>query len=123
MINQEYFMEENNNIKEIYRFLEDTLKLMVIPSHININERNDLIESNLEELEGDFYTFMNPINLNKLHSENLIDDNVKFKLEQLFILLQDIESENWGMVSFLTNPKWLVIRSLAKEVTQSIGHV
>jgi hypothetical protein len=101
---------------DIFRSLQETLKLMAIPNPISINERDDLIGFNLEELEGDFYTFLNPINLNKLHSENLIDDDIKFKLEQLFVLLQDIESKDWNTESFLTNPKWFVIRNLAKEV-------
>lgn len=103
---------------DIFRSLQETLKLMAIPNHISINERDDLIQFNLEELEGDFYTFLNPININTLYSENLIDGDVKFKLEQLFILLQDIESKDWNTESFLTNPKWFVIRNLAKEVTQ-----
>jgi len=105
---------------DIFRSLQETLKLMAIPNHISINERDDLIKFNLEELEGDFYAFLNPINLNKLHSENLINSDVKFKLEQLFVLLQNIESKDWNTNSFLTNPKWSVIHNLIKEVIQSI---
>ncbi|UWY26877.1 hypothetical protein N4T20_14230 [Flavobacterium sp. TR2] len=100
----------------IYKSLENTLKLMIVPNSVNINERNHLIEFNLEELEGDFYTFMNPINLNKLHSENLIDGEVKFKLERLFVLLQDIEDKDWNVDSFLNSQKWSVIQDLTTEV-------
>lgn len=104
----------------IYESLQETLKLLVIPKKIGINERNSLIGFNLAELEGDFYTFLNPINLDKLHSENLIDGAVKLKLEQLFVLLQDIESKDWNTNSFLTSPKWSVIHTLSEEITQSI---
>lgn len=122
MINQEYSMQrKDNEIIGIYNSLEDTLKLMVVPNCINIDERNHLIEFNLEELEGDFYTFLNPININKLHSENLIDDEVRFKLERLFVLMQDIESKDWNSDSFLTNPKWLVIHNLTKEIAQILS--
>ncbi|WP_035690820.1 hypothetical protein [Flavobacterium sp. F52] len=122
MINQEYSMQrKDNEIIGVYKSLEDTLKLMVVPNCINIDERNHLIEFNLEELEGDFYTFLNPININKLHSENLIDDEVRFKLERLFVLIQDIESKDWNSDSFLTNPKWLVIHNLTKEIAQILS--
>lgn len=122
MINQEYSMQrKDNEIIGVYKSLEDTLKLMVVPNCINIDERNHLIEFNLEELEGDFYTFLNPININKLHSENLIDDEVRFKLERLFVLMQDIESKDWNSDSFLTNPKWLVIHNLTKEIAQILS--
>ncbi|WP_264550639.1 hypothetical protein [Flavobacterium sp. N2038] len=110
--------KKDNEIMGIYKSLENTLKLMVVPNCTNINERNHLIAFNLEELEGDFYTFLNPININKLHSENLIDSEVKFILEQLFVLLQDIESKDWNIDSFLANSKWFVIHNLTKEVTQ-----
>ncbi|EJG02493.1 hypothetical protein FF52_04700 [Flavobacterium sp. F52] len=112
---------KDNEIIGVYKSLEDTLKLMVVPNCINIDERNHLIEFNLEELEGDFYTFLNPININKLHSENLIDDEVRFKLERLFVLIQDIESKDWNSDSFLTNPKWLVIHNLTKEIAQILS--
>lgn len=111
---------KNSQMIDVYESLQQTLKLLVIPSSIGINERNSLIGFNLVELEGDFYTFLNPINLDKLHSENLIDSDIKFKLERLFVLLQDIESKDWNTDSFLTNPKWSAIHNLTKEVAQSI---
>ncbi len=107
---------KNNETISVFESLKDTLKLMIIPDNISIDDRDDLIEFNLQELEGDFYTFINPVNLNKLYLENFIDIEVKFKLDKLFFFLQDIQDKEWNVDSFLINHKWLKIINLTKEI-------
>lgn len=117
MINQEYSMQnqEDKTLKNLYASMIDTLRLI----NFSNNEIDELIQSNLEELEGDYYTFLNPINVEKIYSENLITYNAKKTLLQLFEIIHNLDSNKWNVNSFLSDKNWKQARDLSEDVMKS----
>jgi len=113
--------QDDKIIKNLYVLLIDTLNLMIFKSSNKIEEQNELIEFNLKELEGDYYTFINPINIEKLYSNNYVTSENRTQLLQLFNLINNINSEKWNTASFLSDREWKQIGILSNEVLLALN--
>jgi len=83
---------------------------------------DDKIEDNLEELDGYYYSFFHPINLEKLIEQNHINKDQSDKVLIIRGLLDKLSVGKWNKDSFINHPEWIKARQLAMEVLNSINN-
>lgn len=69
-------------------------------------EDEEIIVENLEELEGDYYTFLNPQYTLELMNERQINSLQKSGLDFLYEIIKSISPSLWNPHSFKTSPIW-----------------
>lgn len=69
-----------------------------------------LVDYHLEELEGDFYTFLHADNLEKLRVQGLIDNETVLSGVGLRERIQKISPNSWTSKAFCTESEWLNVR-------------
>ena len=97
----------------VQELISDTLNLILLPTEIDESSYISEIEENLRELEGDYYTFLNKDNLQKLADNNLLNSHLMILLDEI---RQDISAVNpalWNSKDFITNSQWMAIREKA----------
>ncbi|NOW95866.1 hypothetical protein [Mucilaginibacter sp. SG564] len=106
------------NLANGYNLLIDTL-IMVSPDFEKITKKE--IEGYIEELEGDYYTFFDHINLIPLQNLGLLND---FHIEQITILkhiISNIPAHLWNNADFRDNSMWMKAREVADNLLSSLG--
>ena len=112
--------QEDKITKNLYTSMIDTLRLISFSSNEITEEIDEVIQSNLEELEGDYYTFLNPINIEKMYSKNLVTNKTKKALHYLFEIIHNLDLNKWNVNSFLSDKEWNEVRVLVDDVIKSI---
>jgi hypothetical protein len=110
----------SKNIEKLYDLLVDTLNLILLPAKIDEASYITEIEESLKELEGDYYTFLNKVNLQKLADNNLVSPSVMVVIDGIWTQIHLVKPSLWNPTDFIANPEWLVIREKVKDVLARI---
>ena len=105
----------NKNVNEIFKCLINTIESL---SYNNLSD--DGIDDVLEELEGDYYTFMHIDNLKILeHNGCITIDNTVLILD-LREKIQALPPNLWNNYDFKNSIKWHYIRNDAVKILKEI---
>jgi hypothetical protein len=97
--------------------LIDTLKLISIPLEL----ANDLeIADNLEELEGDAYTFLHHVNILPLNEAGIISEYIMNEIVSLREKINLVDRLLWNVDSFRSCKVWEEIRRKSRELLSLI---
>ena len=110
MINLLYIKVEKMNSKSKYIFLIDTLNLIILPKCKTDYSFIEIISYQLEELEGDYYTFLHNNNIDELVNKGYLSSSNKILIEQIRTKISKIDSSLWNPEDFIWNRKWIEIR-------------
>jgi hypothetical protein len=95
-----------------YILLIDTLNLLILPvKEIGISYLSS-VQSQIDELEGDYHTFLHKDNILKLVSSGSVSRDVMDTFEQIRTQISEIESSLWNPLDFINNIKWQQIRNV-----------
>jgi hypothetical protein len=108
----------NIELSKKYNLLVDTL-IMACPT-IGIISDDD-IGDYLEELEGDYYTFFDHINLVDLHNAGVLNDLQMKNIVSLKQMIGNIPTSLWQIEAVKTDVYWTEVRQSANEILNSIG--
>lgn len=112
-------MEISLNKIEKYELLVSTLNMLLVP----LKEPNifylDSIKNNLEELEGDYYTFLSQGFIEELYQSNIVSENGVHLIEKIRSEIEKISQKKWTVEAFLKDEKWLNVRHYVIEVFSS----
>jgi hypothetical protein len=70
----------------------------------------------LEELEGDYHTFLYAKNLERLNQCGYIDNWIVVQSLAMRKLMAEIPAYMWRRTYFFSDPSWLEVRRLAKTI-------
>lgn len=94
----------------------DTLNLLLFPIK-EINIKYDFaIQSNLEELEGDYYTFLHKDNIDKLFQSGHITEDSGKTLLVLREKIEKIDKSLWNPKEFIENIEWIEVRNIVLKL-------
>jgi hypothetical protein len=79
-----------------------------------------ILEDHLQEIEGDYHTFLHIDNLNQLKEQKLIDGEVVLLATQLRNYIGNIPIDLWNAGSFEKNDEWKAIHLLAQKIVNLI---
>jgi hypothetical protein len=103
--------------------LIDTLNLILIPKMDIDSDYHTIVNSNLEELEGDCYTFLHENNLSDLLSQKLINQESQDLINDIRTCINDLNKKYWNSSSFLHDVEWNEIRKNVVKVLDSINQI
>ena len=110
-------MNVDSKIFNLYILLIDTLIRICAAFESTVDEE---IEDYLEELEGDYYTFFDKINIIPLQKANLLTD---IQFEMIVTLKKDISSISpnlWNKVSIKKDLLWNKVVKEADDILNSL---
>ena len=108
----------NETIIKNYNLLVDTL-LMASPDITRLDD--DKLNNYLEELEGDYYTFLDMGTTELLVNEKIINISQQEAIFQIKLEINKIKPEFWNIESFKTDVQWINVSLASKEVLKSMG--
>ncbi len=94
----------------------DTLNLLLLPAKEFNVPYLSTIQIQLEELEGDYYTFFHENSLKKLHEEDCLSLEVIRKIEKVKGIIDDFDKSIWNPKDFVDNNKWKSVRKDIVEI-------
>ncbi len=94
----------------------DTLNLLLLPKKEPNIPYLSTIQIQIEELEGDYYTFFHKGNLEKLHREGYLSLEVARKIEKLKNMIDDFDRSIWNPKDFVDNDRWKAVRGDIVEI-------
>ena len=99
--------------KEKLDLLNQTLSYLLVKS-----DEDELISESLSELEGDYYTFLNPYFSKVLKQEGLVSRKVESGINFLFEMINSIDQKLWNISSFQNDNQWLKVKNVAKIIQE-----
>lgn len=105
----------NKNANTLFKCLLKTIKSL---DHSNLSD--DGISEVLEELEGDYYTFMQVDNLNFLEKNGYIKISDITSILKLRAKIQALPNNLWTIESFRNSIRWQYIRNDAAIILKEI---
>jgi hypothetical protein len=90
--------------------LVETLNMILLPPMISGIPYQNSIKMQLEELEGDYYTFLHSDNISIEHKNGQINSEGIAMIENIRISISAIDSEMWNPTDFINNSVWSDIR-------------
>jgi len=109
-------MEKSLNINEKYELLVSTLNMILVPLKEPGALYKDKVQRSLEELEGDYYSFLNQAFIEELHQSNLISKSGVVLLMRIRSAIEDLDQFKWNVEDFLTDNNWYEIRNIVVKV-------
>ena len=99
----------------------DSFKLMIETLRMlkSLGDRNE-ISYILEELEGDFRTFLHIDNLKKYKEQGLIDDFQLEVINRIVSIISNIPIKKWNPIDFKENRDWAKSRLLASYLLNDL---
>lgn len=110
-------MRNDIELEQQFNHLKNTLKLIAVDLDLIKDED---IEANLIELEGDYYTFFYPDNLTELVDHDIISVEHFEAIKELRSLISNIEPKLWNSRDFRTSTQWIGVNKLSFEIIKSI---
>jgi len=111
-------MTQGINKRELYELLVDTL-MMISPNLESATD--DDIDGYLEELEGDYYTFLDLNAITPLREADLLTDQQVENITQLKAFMNTIAPSLWNISSFKKDVNWLNAREQANDILKSLN--
>ncbi len=109
-------MGNNVNIIEKYELLVSTLNMILVPSKEPGVLYEEKVRRSLEELEGDYYSFLNQTFIAELHQSNIISENGVVLLMNIRSSIEDLDQLKWNDEDFLTDNNWYEIRNIVVKI-------
>lgn len=105
-------MQTNLDINEKYELLIATLNMVLIPiKEINISYL-DTVQYCLDELEGDYYTFLHENSVSELCKAGMVSDVASIIIENIRSKIDNIGGDKWNIEDFFNDMSWQEIRKL-----------
>lgn len=105
-------MQDDLNIKEKYELLIATLNMVLVPVlEIGVSYL-DTVQYCLDELEGDYYTFLHEDLVSELRKAGMIADADFITIKNIRSKIDQIENDEWNVQGFLNDKNWQEIRDL-----------
>ncbi|SMC75041.1 hypothetical protein [Pedobacter africanus] len=105
-------MENRLDVKEKYELLNSTLNLVLFPmKEINISY-SEAIKSCLNELEGDYYTFLNEDYVYELYNAGMISEKAIETIKDIRLKIEVINKSKWNIKDFVMDKSWSEVRAL-----------
>lgn len=109
-------MKNSLNINEKYELLVSTLNMILVPLKEPGDLYQDKIQRRLEELEGDYYSFLNSTIIEELYQTNLISKNGVVLLKKIRSTIEELDQYRWNAEDFIMDSNWCEIRRLVIKV-------
>jgi len=109
-------MENNVNIIEKYELLVSTLNMILVPPKETGVLYEEQVRRSLEELEGDYYSFLNQTFIEELHQSNFISKNCVVLVMNIRSAIEDLDQLKWNVEDFLTDNNWYEIRNIVVKI-------
>ena len=109
-------MENSLNIIEKYELLVSTLNMILVPLKEPGVLYEEKVRRSLEELEGDYHSFLNQTFIKELHQSNVISSNGVVLLMKIRSAIEDLDQFRWNVEAFLTDNNWYEIRNFVVKV-------
>jgi hypothetical protein len=108
----------NNELLKKYNFLVDTLIMAAVDLEAISDEK---IAAILAELEGDYYTFLYPSNLEIFEKNKILNNDQIQKIIELRVKIDLISPKLWNVDDFKKNPAWYEVKKLSKKILTSMN--
>lgn len=106
----------NKTMSEKYALFIDTLNLLLIPSkEVGIPYLTS-VQAQLEELEGDFYTFLQKEFVIELLRKGYLSSSACEAVENIRLKISEIDRSLWDAGNFIENSVWQEIRYLVLDL-------
>ena len=99
-----------------YELLIDTLNLVVLPKKEKGISYASSIQDQIDELEGDYYTFLHKDNILHLVSVGRVSKESINALELIRRQISEIENSLWNPLDFINHIKWQQSRNLILDL-------
>lgn len=109
-------MQDGINIKEKYELLIDTLNMVLVPVLEIGTSYLDRVQYCLEELEGDYFTFLHEDFVSELCKAGMITDADSITIKNIRSKIDRIENDQWNVQGFLNDKSWQEIRVLIVDL-------
>lgn len=109
-------MKNSLYINEKYELLVSTLNMILVPLKEPGDLYQDKIQRSLEELEGDYYSFLNTTIIEELYQTNLISKNGVVLLKKIRSTIEGLDQYRWNAEDFIMDNNWCEIRRLVIKV-------
>ncbi len=109
-------MENSLNIIEKYELLVSTLNMILVPLKEPGVLYEEKVRKNLEELEGDYYSFLNQTFIEDLHQSNVVSKDGVVLLMNIRSAIEHLDHFKWNVEDFLTDNNWHEIRNFVVNV-------
>ena len=99
-----------------YLLVISTLNLFFLPiKEVNISYSNS-IQNQLNELEGDYFTFLHKDYIKEVTNTTKIEIDLIDKIEEIRLKISGFESSLWNPAAFVYNADWIDIRFMVLDV-------
>lgn len=102
-----------------FELFVNTLNLILLPNKEIEISYSKLIQSQLEELEGDFYTFLHKDFVFELFINGYISNRAVEKIQEVRLKILQIDSSYWNVDSFIDHPEWEKVRFLVIDLLRN----
>lgn len=111
-------MKSSNEADKQYELLVDTL-IMISPDFCSMTD--DDCDIYLQELEGDYWSFLDPANTTPLVEEGLLSDAQALVISELKATMTNIDPALWRKRFYYNHPDWDAVRIIAESLLASLG--
>lgn len=106
----------NKTMNEKYTLFINTLNLILLPVKEMDVPYLVSIQSQLEELEGDYYTFFHQDFIFELVKNGYLSEQAVDRVQAIRLKISKIEIAHWNGESFINNEEWKSIRCLVVDL-------
>lgn len=109
-------MLNRTDVKEKFELLVSTLNMILFPIKEINTPYSEVIKSCLDELEGDFYTFLNEKYVYELYEAGLVSEKAFSKIKIIRLKIESINSNKWNVKDFVLDENWNEVRALVIDL-------
>lgn len=99
------------SIDEKYSLFIDTLNLILLPNNKEETLYNTTIINQLQELEGDYYSFLHKKNIDELVKHQYLNKIDAEVIAQIRFNISQIDRALWNPDDFIKSNKWNKVRN------------
>ena len=107
-------------MEKFYVLFIDTLNLFLLPKKEITISYKSTIQNSLDELEGDYFTFLFKEEINKLFKAGYIKNETVQKIETVREAVGNLEKTLWEPDKFINDVKWKIIRELVIDILNTL---
>lgn len=101
---------------QLFETLLNTLNLILLPKKVAEIPYLKSVQTQLEDLESDYYTFFHGINTEKLYEEGYISSEFKIVIGNLRKEIDLVDTSLWNSNDFIENEVWKRIRKSTLKI-------
>jgi len=105
-------MEDKLDVNEKYELLISTLNMVLFPiGEINVLY-SDKLKNCLDELEGDYYTFLHENYVYELCETGIVSEKAFSMIKNIRLKIESISQSKWNVEDFVADRCWNDVRKL-----------